>query len=448
MSRIQKIISIFTLVALLSLAFVSSAAAFDSRSGGKVVIGADEVIEDDLYVGAEEFTLDGTVKGDLVVAGSILTVNGTVEGDLIAAGQVIVINGVVTDDARIAGAGLQLGENAQVGDDLLAAGASLETKPGSVVGGDLVVGAGQSLLAGDVEGDVLAGAGALELAGTFQGDVKAFVDQTEATADEPSPNIYMQQNIQLALPSVAPGLTVAESAEIAGNLEYSSTYDLTFPGGAVGGEVMRVEPEIDDRNAYVPPTKAQQVGKWALNLLRSIVTLVLFALLLSWLMPLMLKATAGKLGDKTWLSLGWGAVAWAAFFFAILIVVIVTIIGGIIFGILTLGGISATVIFLGILAMFALSVAFVLITAYLTKIVVGQAIGKWVLGKFNLDLAEHKFWPAVVGVVIIAVVVGLFKFPLLPLGFFGWLINFAVVLFGLGALWLWRRERFGMQPAG
>jgi hypothetical protein len=37
---------------------------------------------------------------------------------------------------------------------------------------------------------------------------------------------------------------------------------------------------------------------------------------------------------------------------------------------------------------------------------------------------------------------------LLPLGFFGWLLNFAVVLFGLGALWLWGRERVSKQPAG
>jgi hypothetical protein len=52
------------------------------------------------------------------------------------------------------------------------------------------------------------------------------------------------------------------------------------------------------------------------------------------------------------------------------------------------------------------------------------------------------------GVVIIAAVVAVFRFPLLPLGFFGWLINFAVVLFGLGALWLWGRELLSKQPAG
>lgn len=447
MSRIQKMFSLLALAGLLALGFAAPVRAFDGRSGENVVIAADQVIEDDLYVGANEFTLDGTVKGDLIVGGSVITINGTVEGDLWAAGQVIVINGVVADDARIAGAGLQLGGNAQVGDDLLAAGASLETKPGSMVEGDLLVGAAQSLLAGEVKGDVMAGAGALELAGAFGGDVKAYVDQTEATADEPSPNVFMQQQIPLVLPSVSSGLTVTEGAKIAGNLEYSSTYTMDFPSGAVGGQANRVDPKVDAQ-VYVPSTPAQKVGAWALDLLRTVVTLALFSLLLAWLASPFLRTSAGKVQSQPWPSLGWGAVAWAAFFFAVLVIVVVMAMGGVIFGMLTLGGVSGVIIWLGILLIFALSVAFVLATAYVTKIVVGAALGKWVLGRFNPDLAEHKFWPVVTGVTLIALVVGLFKFPLLPLGFFGWLLNFAVILFGLGALWLWGRERLGMQPAG
>ena len=190
MNKTHKFISVFTLLALMVLTITTPALAFEGREGDRVVIGADEVIDDDLYVGANEFVLDGTVKGDLIVGGSIITINGTVEGDLWAVGQVVIINGVVMDTARIAGAGLQVGDNAQIGGDLLAAGASLENQAGSTVGRDLLVAAGQALLAGDVSRDVLAGAGALELRGNFGRDVKAYVDQTAETANEPSPNIY------------------------------------------------------------------------------------------------------------------------------------------------------------------------------------------------------------------------------------------------------------------
>ncbi|MGB7872944.1 MAG: hypothetical protein WBL25_01070 [Anaerolineales bacterium] len=448
MNKVRFVFSVFALLTLMLTISVTPAYAFEGREGDKVVVAADEVIEDDLYVSANEFVLDGTVKGDVIVGGSIITINGTVEGDLWAAGQVVIINGVVMDDARIAGAGLQLGENAQVGGDLLAAGASLETKSGSTVGNDLLVGSGQTLLAGNVEHDVMAGTGALELRGNFGGNVKAYVDQTQDTASGPSPNVYMQQSIPLTLPSVAPGLTVAESANIAGDLEYSSTYDLTFPGGSVSGDVNRVQPEISEGVVRTPPTPLQKTGKWGLDLLRTILTLVLFGLLLGWLAPAFLNITSEKVETKTWPSLGWGAITWAAFFFALLLIVIVMVAGGILFGALTLGSISGTIIWLGILSMFALIVIFVLATAYVSKILVGTALGRWIFSKSNPSLAEHRFWPMVLGVILIAVVVALFRFPLVPLGFFGWLLNFAVVLFGLGALWLWGRERFTKRPVG
>jgi hypothetical protein len=350
--------------------------------------------------------------------------------------------------ARIAGAGLQLGENAQVNGDLLAAGASLETKEGSLINRDLLVGSGQTLLSGDVDRDVYAGVGALELRGNFGRDVKAYVDQNEETASGPSPNIYMQRNIPLTLPSVAPGFTIAESAKIAGDLEYSSTYDLKFPGNSVGGEVTRVEPEISKGAVRTPPTALQKTGKWTLDLLRNIVTLVLVGLILGWLAPAFVTAISGKLQTQIWPSLGWGAISWATFFLALFLIVLVMVTGGIIFGMLTLGGLSGTIIWLGILSIFALVVAFILVTTYLSKIVVGTALGRWIFRKINPTMAEHKVWPMVLGVIVIVVVVALFRFPLLPLGFFGWLLNFVVVLLGLGALWLWGRERFGKQPAG
>jgi cytoskeletal protein CcmA (bactofilin family) len=448
MNNAQKALTVFIMLTLMLLTFSIPAYAFEGREGDRVLIGANEVIDDDLYVGAREFVLDGTVNGDVIVAGSTITINGTVNGDLWAAGQAIIINGTVMDDARIAGAGLQLGEHAQVGGDLLAAGASLETKAGSAVGNDLLVGAGQSLLAGDVGRDVLAGTGALELRGTIGRDVKAYVDQTEQTANQPSPTIYMQQSIPMTLPSVPSGLTVSEGSHIGGDLLYSSTYELSIPSGAVTGQVTRVQPAARQGRVQVTPTPAEKTVRWILDSLRTIVTLVLFGLLLGWLAPLFLNATAARIRTQTWPSLGWGAVAWAAFFLALFLIVIMMVAGGIIFGVLTLGGISGVIIWLGILSLFALIVLFVLATAYVTKIVVGTALGRWIFNKINPALATHRFWPMILGVSVIAIIVALFRFPLLPLGFFGWLLNFVVILFGLGALWLWGRERLSSQPAG
>jgi cytoskeletal protein CcmA (bactofilin family) len=447
----RKVLSLFVLVSLLALTFAAPAHAFDGREGDRVVIAAGEVIEDDLYVGAQSFTLDGTVKGDLIVGAQTVVINGTVEGDLIVGAQAIQINGTVTDDARVFGQAAQLGAQAVIGDDLIFGGASLELLEGSHVSGDLVMGAGQALLAGKVDGNLLAGVAGLELRGAFGGNVYAYVDQTEESVGSPSPSSFMTygQPLPFSMPSVSMGLTVADGATIAGDLEYSSTYELSFPGGAVGGNVTRVEPVSSSSGVQVDisDTPAQKTGSWAFDLLRSIVTLGLFGLLMVWLAPKFSKSATEKLQSNPLPTLGWGVVTYAGFFFALLAIIVVMVLGGTIFGLLTLGGVTGTIIWVGLLALFGLTVLFVLAVLFVSKILVGTALGKWIFGLINPSLAEHKVWPMLVGVTTLALVIGLFNIPLLSLGFFGWVINFLVVLFGLGALWLWGRERFSKHPA-
>lgn len=436
MKTIQRILAIFTLAAMLSLTIVTPALAFDGRAGDKIVIEANEVVNDDLYVTADEFTLDGTVKGDLVVFGSFITINGTVEGDLIAAGNTIVVNGTVKDDARIAGAALQLGEKSVVGGDLISAGASLEAKEGSLVDNDVVFAGAQGLLAGTIGRNLMAGAGALELRGEIGGNVQAEVG--DAQEGGPSPSMYIN-DVKVSIPSVSPGLTVADGATIKGNFIYTQSADINIPDGAVAGKVTRNEPVVDETNIPAAPTAGELAATWTFDLLRNIATLVIFGLLLVWLAPAFLKGMSEKLQSQPIPSFGWGLVAYAAFFFALLLIVIVMIVGGILFGVISLGGVTATIIWVGILAIFALTVGFVLFTAFFAKILVAWMGGKWILGRFNPALAEHKVWPLLLGVVIVGILV---KIPVA-----GLLISFLIMFFGLGALWMWGRERMSKPVA-
>ena len=84
------------------------------------------------------------------------------------------------------------------------------------------------------------------------------------------------------------------------------------------------------------------------------------------------------------------------------------------FGVLTLGQLSGTVIRLGIFSLFGLIVGFVLVTTFVAKVVFGAALGKWILLRLNSPLAEHRYWPMVVGVLITAAVIALLSFPLIP----------------------------------
>ena len=65
--------------------------------------------------------------------------------------------------------------------------------------------------------------------------------------------------------------------------------------------------------------------------------------------------------------------------------------------------------------------------------------GKLILAKVKPELAEHRVWPLVIGVVIFAF--------LAALPWFGGLVSLFAVLFGLGALWLFGRGALQAKAA-
>lgn len=416
------------LLALLALGVASPALAFDGRTGDNIMIGAGEVIDDDLYVGAESFTLEGIVKGDLVVAGAVITINGTVEGDFIAAGQTVIINGVIGDDARVAAGAILVGENAKIGGDIVSAGGSMEMRKGSLVGRDVVFTGAQALLAGKISRNLNAASGGLELRGAVGGD--AFVSAGDPEQSGPGPIVFLP-NSPIPLPSVQAGLNIDPEAKIEGTLEYVSQRDFNFPGG-IAGRVKRIEPIVDPASRVKPPTPMELAVTGLLDMLRNMVTLLLLGLLLVWLFPNFIKLSAEQARAAPLPAFGWGIVSWAAFFFSITLIIVAMLVGGIAFGILTLNGLSAAIIWTGMLAMFLLILGFVLAASFLSKIIVAVLGGRLILSRMKPEWAEHRIWPLALGVVIFAI--------LAAVPIFGGLLNIIVILFGLGALWLSGRE--------
>ena len=96
-----RLLVVAGLALLVGLITASTAWAVETRSGDSVVIGPDEVVDDDLYVTANNVVIDGTIRGDLVAFGQNITVDGTVEGDLIAAGRSVEIDGLGTTGGRV-----------------------------------------------------------------------------------------------------------------------------------------------------------------------------------------------------------------------------------------------------------------------------------------------------------------------------------------------------------
>jgi cytoskeletal protein CcmA (bactofilin family) len=434
--RFRKWVGLISLICLILFTLTPTALAFEFREGDTVVVGAGEVVEDDLYVGAGTFTLDGTIKGDLIVFGGTIEINGTVEGDLIAAGQTVTVRGTVADDARIAGQVLTLDSEAQVGDDVMAAGLSIEGKKGSSVGGDFIYGGYQALLAGDVAQDLTLGVNAVHLSGSVGGDVKAEVGEAE---EGPPPTFFMSfmPNVP-AMPSVPMGLTVDEGAQIGGKLDYTSASEWSIPAGVVAGAITRYEPEIEvEEEVVVSP--ARRVADWFLRHLRRLVTLLLVGLLMVWVVPGWAEKATGALRAKPLPSLGWGVVSVAAFILALLVLLIVTILIAVIFGVITLGGLAGTTAWTGVLTMALLVFFFSIAVTYVTKVLVSFLGGRLILARLKPDWADGRIWPLVVGVVLFIIITAI---PIL-----GGLVNLVVVLLGLGALWLLGRDAYRQRRA-
>lgn len=433
MNGARKLFFVFILLAILLSTQTPPASAFDGRSGDNLVIQGDEVVEDDLYATARTFVLDGVVNGDLIVLGQTITINGRVDGDVIAVGQTVRVNGTVTGATRMAGFALLLAEQASVGGDMIAAGYSLETREGSRIGQDILFAGGQILLAGDVARHVHLSARASELRGTVEGSVSAGVGEAGAAGASRLLAPFIPPS-QVSIPPLDPGFAVAPSARIGGNLWYRQSRELAFPSGAVAGEVTRIEPAAHQETA------SERILNWGVNAVRTSISLILLGLFLLWLFPSFMQGWSRKLQSAAWPSLGWGVAAFTVFFLVLLFILIGTILGALLFRGLTLGGLAGTIVGFGILSLFALILGFVLITSFVAKIVFGQALGRWLLDRLSSPLAGHRFWPMVIGVIITVVVIALLRFPTIP-AFLGGILNFAVILFGLGALWLWGRER-------
>jgi len=427
-------------VVLLSLFLAAPVAlAAEFRGGDKVVIGPDEVIEDDLYVGAGTIIVDGTIKGDLVAAGGEITINGTVEGDLMAAGGSLTVNGTVKDDVRIAGGVLSVGPKAQIDDDVFAAGYGFEAAAGSTIGGALFMAGYQAKLAGEVEEDFQGAMGALEIAGHIGGDVMVEVGEPDPEFEAAQPFFAMW----MPAPMMPPGFRLGDEAVIEGKLTYTSGAEAEVASGAEvsGGIVYQtpVPPPEEVEEVIEEVTPAQATMNWFLGHLRRLATLLVVGLLALGIVPGQMREAATALRARPWGSLGWGIVVTIAVFLAIPIVLIGVIVLDIILGLLGLGGLVASLTGLGLIGDAAILVGFLITALYVTKVVFGFLTGRLLLERIQPRWAAGRVLPLVIGVVLFVIVRAI---PIL-----GWLIGLVVTLMGLGGLWLMGREALRRRRA-
>ena len=415
------------------LCAIGSAQAVAFIEDGQLAEG--EVIDDDLFIGGQTVVVNGTVNGDLLAFGGDVTVNGTVKGSLVTSAQNVTINGDIMGSVYGAGYVLELGPSATIGRNAYFGAFSVQSRPGSTVARDLLVGAYQALLAGEVGRDLTAGLGALELSGKIGGDVKLEVGAPDQAS--PGPSYFGPPG---GPTMIAPGLRVAQGARIGGALRYTSPSEQpgTIKETPAGGVIFTRSAHDEDTRPGGTSGLVWLIGRWILRRLRELTTLLLLGAATLWLLPAPFAASVGRARAKPWPAVGWGLIALFGGYAVAAVVAGVTLVLGAALGLITFGGLARTVLGLGFSTLSLALTLFLLLVSYGSKLVSAFLVGALILKGIAPQHADRKGWSLVLGV---SLYVFLRAIPVL-----GWLVGLAATLMGLGAIWLFLRDRYA--PTG
>lgn len=455
------------LVAVLFAGIAAPVQAADIDNDGYV--GPNEVIDDDLIISGEKVVIEGTVNGLLIASGATVTIKGQINGDAILLGSTVevteeaVITGNVFSGATQVKIGGQVGgsvamggqviymEGAQVGSNVYFGSYSFQDDARTSVARGVYGGAYQIILNGTVDRDVNLSAAALELGGKVNGDAVLDVEAPGSGEEMPfSPFMFMPQQYGVEIPpTLEPGLRISDSAEIGGRLVYTSPVEQTEAietapqGGVIYQTPVPAETSADGETALKPaePERgtfgffASRVLKWFWKLLRDLITLLLLGGLCVWLIPALYQKTVEAVKAKPGPAAGAGALVYLGGHVGAFVAFFLILIAGLLFSVLTLGGISSTIFGLGFSALALAFAAFRLLVVYGSKLVIAYLAGEWVLGKVAPQARNKAVWSMVIGVVIYII---LRSIPIV-----GWLFGLVVTIFGLGGMWLvfqnWRK---------
>lgn len=344
-----------------------------SQSDNSSVLQRDETVNEDYFATGDKVTVSGTVNGDAYVAGGEVLVDGTINGDLIVAGGNVTIRGTVTQDVRAAGGNILI--SSQIEGNTIVMGGSVSITDSATLSGSLVAGTGTLQVFAPVGGGMTIGAGTVQIGNSVGGNISAGTGE----------------------------LSFSPDASVSGNLTYWSENEADIAQGAsVSGTVTQ----------HTAPQGSTEAAQRAAEGFFSAISLAftLSSFLSALILGLLFTKFAPRFLDKTSDTI-LEAPAKSA-----------------LIGFITLIAIPVAAFFLFI-TLLLIPLSFVVmgmyfIAIYFSKIFVAYAIGKKASELLNGTWARGAVF-----------LVGLVLFYLLSaLPIIGWIVSFAALLFGLGAL--------------
>jgi len=384
--------AVLTVIILLTV----PTAAADIRQGQTLIIPAEEVVNDDLYLFGSGITIDGTVNGDVIAFGDRININGPIKGNFNGAANYLTLDGGVRDSVRAAASSIYI--DGKIGGDLVAAASQIDITSSGSVGRDFLPAAATVNVGGPVGKDIRGSAGDFIIGSSVGGNV----------------------NVECSTLKLEP------SATITGDLTYKSEQAaVKAEGASVWGKIDHIVPPPPE-SSTTGQSAGLVAGLAASGIVIFIVILLIIIALLKYVAALLtgivfillanryLPALIETLKSKPWPCLGYGAL----FFILIPIAIVVAFM-------------LIIAIPLGLIGL-----AVWVLAVYLASIFIALFIGKWMLRQSADNTAA--------GPNIGALALGLLVFYIISvIPFIGCLSDLAAVLFGLGAFILFIRSRAG-----
>lgn len=417
-------------------------------------VKADEIIDDDLIIGGQTVTIDGTVNGLVLAAGNQVIVNGTIHGDLLAFGAEVVVGPeaiidgnifggarTITIQGQVAGSffggamSLHLDQQASIERNMFFGGFELQAAEKTSVGRDLFAGVYQAVLNGSVARDVNIDGEAIQVYGKIGRNANLTLSASQP-ADQS--NFVFFPMMGMDMPTVVPsGLHIDPAAEISGKLTYTSPVDYSsaIQNQPSGGVVYQTPvPTPVNGNETHPivsrPSSTSRVMPLVNTLfdgLRKFITLLIVGGLLLWLAPALMQKTVDAAQAKPFPAAGVGflsiLIAYSGAFLAAAVLLGV----GLLFTLITLGGLSQLIFGVGFTSLAAIMAIFTALVTLVSRTIVCFLVGEMLVKQVAPNIKWRKAWALFFGVLMYVI--------LSAIPFIGWIFVWAATFVGMGAIW-------------
>ncbi|MBD3298240.1 MAG: hypothetical protein GF341_06265 [candidate division Zixibacteria bacterium] len=368
--RHVALIAVLSIMTGLTVMATGNQASATEFRGGDAVHLRDGEILDDLFIAAGDVSVNSHIVGDLFAAGATITVgdSAVIENSVAAVGQRVDINGNIINSARAFAQDISI--RGHIERNLIAFSATLILDEAGWIENDITAFGGKLISGGRVGGNITGEAEEVVISGQVDGDI-------DVTAGE---------------------VIVLSSAIVGGELRYESEQEANIDEGAQIFEgVERVAPKAKD-TGYSLGSLLWDAWWFLAAFIVGVVVLVLFRRL-----TLDVKDTVLT---SSLVSLGLG----------FLFLVCLPVAAGVL--VITLLGVPLAILVMAVWA----------VLLYLAKILVGFAVGEWLLARFRGGRTSPPVISLIVGLLILTFV------TLIP--YVGFLVKVMIVSLGFGGFFI------------